>query len=402
VLPALRANPELARVWERRILTRTYDGRSLPVSEKSGALFGMGMTEKQGGSDVRANTTVADPTVDGYRITGHKWFTSAPMCDAFLILAQAPHGITCLLLPRFLPDGSKNQIRIQRLKDKLGNRSNASAELEFEGATAFRVGDEGRGIATIIEMVNNTRLDCVVGSTGLMRQAVAQAGWHSAHRRAFGANLIDKPLMQNVLADLELEVEAATMIMLRLSGAFDRADTDPAEADFRRVATPVAKYWATKRCTPVVRESLECLGGNGYVEESILPRLFRESPVNAIWEGSGNVIALDLLRVLAKQPAALHAMVAELDLARGADKTYDAALDRLADMLGETGEAEARRAIEALALTWAASLLLRHGDEHVADAYVRTRLGGDHGALFGTLPADAALPHLASRTIPRT
>ncbi|MEZ5322763.1 MAG: acyl-CoA dehydrogenase family protein [Microthrixaceae bacterium] len=275
VIPALRAEPAIAQAWTPTILSRTYDPRMLPVGEKDGATMGMGMTEKQGGSDVRANTTVATPAPslgDGvFRLVGHKWFTSAPMCDAFLVLAQAPGGLTCFLLPRILPDGSRNALRIQRLKDKLGNRSNASSEVEFEETIVFRVGEEGRGVRTIIEMVGHTRLDCVVGSTALMRQAVSQAGWHTAHRRAFGALLSDKPLMRNVVADLEVEVEVATLMMMRVSGAFDRMGLDAAEADFARIATPVAKYWVTKRCSETVREAMECLGGNGYVEPSILP-----------------------------------------------------------------------------------------------------------------------------------
>jgi putative acyl-CoA dehydrogenase len=403
VVPALRAQPDLAAAWEPHILSRSYDARLAPLGEKQGALLGMGMTEKQGGSDVRANTTVAAPVADGeYRLTGHKWFTSAPMCDAFLVLAQAPGGLTCFLLPRVLADGTRNVLRIQRLKDKLGNRSNASSEVEFDGTVAFRVGDEGRGVPTIIEMVSHTRLDCVVGAVALMRQAVAQAGWHVEHRAAFGSPLIDKPLMQNVLADLEIEVELATLVMMRLSGAFDRAALDPAERAFQRVATPVAKYWVTKRCTGVVREAMECLGGNGYVEESILPRLFRESPLNAIWEGSGNVIALDVLRALARTPDAADAFLAELELARGADHALDAAIDRVRGDLAELVEPErgARRLVETMAVTWAASLAVRHGDPAVADAAIRARVEGDHGELYGTLSPGLDLAGVARRAVP--
>ena len=403
VIPALRVEPSLAAVWEPRILTRTYDPRLVPVAEKQGALLGMGMTEKQGGSDVRANTTVAHP-VDGttYRLVGHKWFTSAPMCDAFLVLAQAPGGLTCFLLPRVLDDGSRNTLRLQRLKDKLGNRSNASSEVEFDETIVQRVGEEGRGVPTISEMVSHTRLDCVVGSTGLMRQAVAQAGWHVAHRAAFGSALIDKPLMQNVLADLEIEVEVATLMMMRLSGAFDRAALDPAEAALQRVATPVAKYWVTKRCTEVIREAMECLGGNGYVESSIMPRLFRESPVNAIWEGSGNVIALDVVRALARTPHGADAFLAEIELARGADGVLDAAIDRLRDDIANLTdpEADARRLVGSMAVVWAASLAVRHGDPDVADAWISARVDRRHGGLYGTLDQRLPLARLALRAVP--
>jgi putative acyl-CoA dehydrogenase len=404
VVPALRAAPHLADRWEPHILTREYDPGLAPIAEKRGALLGMGMTEKQGGSDVRANTTTARPLDDGgtYRLVGHKWFTSAPMCDGFLVLAQAPGGLTCFLLPRVLPDGARNALRLQRLKDKLGNRSNASSEAEFDDTVVHRVGDEGRGVPTIIEMVSHTRLDCVVGSTGLMRQAVAQAGWHVAHRSAFGSLLADKPLMRNVVADLEIEVEVATLIMARLSGAFDRAALDPTEAAFARVATPVAKYWVTKRCSEVVREAMECLGGNGYVESSILPRLYRESPVNAIWEGSGNVIALDVVRALARTPHAAEAFVAEVDAARGANRVLDAAVDRLRDELDALSdpEAGARRLVERMAVIWGASLAVRFGDHDVADAWLDARVQQNHGGLYGTLDPKLPLARLAARATP--
>ena len=407
VLPALRHQPDLAAVWEPRVVSREYDPRLIDPADKAGVLLGMGMTEKQGGSDVRANRTTAAPANGGgpggeYRLTGHKWFTSAPMCDAFLVLAQAPGGLSCFLLPRILPDGTRNTLEVMRLKDKLGNRSNASSEVEFDDTTAWMVGEEGKGVRTIIEMVNGTRLDCVIGSAGIMRQAVAQAGWHVAHRTAFGSKLIDKPLMQNVLADLEVEVEAATLMMVRLAGAFDRSALDPDEAAFARIATPVAKYWVTKRCSPVVREAMECLGGGGYVEESILPRLYRESPVNAIWEGSGNVIALDLLRAMSSAPAALDRFLAEVDRHRGSDAALDAAVDRVrSDLDSMTDpEADARRLIERLALVWAGSLLIEQAPTEVADAFVRSRLGGDWGSLFGTLPPDAAIATIAARAVP--
>ena len=400
VLPALRANPDLHAEWERRILTRTYDPTFGPAQDKTGALLGMGMTEKQGGSDLRTNTTTAAPVADGeHLLTGHKWFTSAPMCDAFLVLAQAPGGLSCFLTPRFLPDGTRNDIRVIRLKDKLGNRSNASSEIEFDGTSAWLVGEEGRGVRTIIEMVNHTRLDCVVGSVGIMRQAVSQAAWHAAHRNAFGASLIDKPLMTNVLADLELEVEAATLMMMRLSGAFDRAETDPAEESFRRIATPVAKYWVTKRCTAVVREALECLGGNGYVEESVLPRLFRESPVNAIWEGSGNVIALDVTRAIARSPESLAVFLDEWFDGRAELEAFKRDIrSAVADTLGD--EALARRLTGRLAQGWAVSLLDRHTPSEVADTYARSRLGGDHGSFFGTLHSALPLRAVAERAVP--
>ncbi len=403
VIPALRANPGLAAAWEPHILTRTYQPELAPIASKAGATLGMGMTEKQGGSDVRANTTRADPAGgDTYLLTGHKWFTSAPMCDAFLVLAQAPGGLTCFLVPRVLPDGTRNVVRLQRLKDKLGNRSNASSEIELERTVAYRVGDEGQGVRTIIEMVNHTRLDCVVGSTAVMRQAVAQAAWHCAHRSAFGALLADKPLMRNVLADLELEVEAATLLMARLSGAFDRAEIDTDEQAFRRIATPVAKYWVTKQCTGVVREAMECLGGNGYIEESILPRLFRESPVNAIWEGSGNVIALDLLRALQREPTGPKAFITELDRGRGISPELDAAIDRLADELAEPSDPEAgsRRLVERMAILWAATLLARHGEPAVADAWIASRVEGDHGRSYGTLSPRLPLATISARACP--
>lgn len=403
VVPALRHSPELAAVWEPRLTSSAYDPRFLPAGEKDGALMGMGMTEKQGGSDVQANTTTAKPEAEGwYRITGHKWFTSAPMSDAFLILAQAPAGLSCFFLPRILEDGTVNHIHIQRLKDKLGNRSNASAELEFDNAYAYMVGEEGRGVRTIIEMVNGTRLDCVSGSAGLMRQAVMQAAHHVAHRSAFSSLLIDKPAMQMVIADLEVETEAATALMTRLARAFDRAANDGTEAAIQRILTPVAKYWVTKRCTPVVREALECLGGNGYVEEFPLARLYRESPLNAIWEGSGNVIALDVVRVATKEPDALAALREELEAARGTDPTYDAYLDQTWDLVDrpEDPEAQARRVTERLAIATQASLLMDRAAPDVTDVFLSSRVGGDHGGLFGTQVPTAGMESVARKAIP--
>ncbi|MER5706389.1 acyl-CoA dehydrogenase family protein [Streptomyces sp. NPDC042898] len=387
-VPALRAEPELAEVWEPAATSHVYERGLRPVSEKPGALLGMALTEKQGGSDVRANTTEARPlAADGeYVLTGHKWFCSAPMSDAFLVLAQAPAGLTCFLLPRVLPDGSRNAFAIQRLKDKLGNRSNASAEVEFDGTTwARRVGEEGRGVRAVIGMVAATRLDCVLGSAALMRQAVAQAVHHCAYREAFGGVLIEKPLMRNVLADLALESEAATVLAMRLAAAYD-ADT-PQERAFLRIAVPAAKYWVTKRCTPVVAEALECLGGNGYVEESGLPRLLRESPLNSVWEGSGNVQALDVLRALRTEPAAFDAFLREVGAARGADHRLDRAIrDLLVELADLDGiEARARRLVERMALVLQGALLVRWAPPEVADAFCASRLGGDGGSTFGTL-----------------
>jgi putative acyl-CoA dehydrogenase len=405
VVPALRATEEVAAEWVPRIIRRSYDPSFRPAPSKSGTLMGMGMTEKQGGSDVRSNTTTATPLNGGgpgaeYSVTGHKWFTSAPMCDAFLVLAQAPGGLSCFLLPRWTPDEKLNGFQIQRLKDKLGNRSNASSEVEFNNAYAVLVGEEGRGVATIIEMVNGTRLDCVMGSTALMRQAVAQAGWHTAHREAFGSKLVDKPLMRNVLADLEIETETATLMMVRLAGAFDRAEFDQDEAAFRRIALPVAKYWVTKQTTAVVREAMECLGGNGYVEESIMPRLFRESPLNAIWEGSGNVIALDFIRAANREPAALEVFFAELrSHATGAlSRAVEAAREALGTVTEP--EAEARRIVEAIALAWAGTLCARHEDEELVGAFGASRVEERHGSQFGALSAGLPLESLAGRTVP--
>jgi len=402
-VPALRTDPVLAAEWEPRLTSRAYAAELLPPDAKPGALFGMGMTEKQGGSDVRANTTRAEPLAEEgtYLLTGHKWFCSAPMSDGFLVLAQAPGGLTCFLLPRVLPDGTRNVFRIQRLKDKLGNRSNASSEVEFDGTWARRVGEEGRGVATIIEMVAVTRLDCALGSAAIMRQAVAQAVHHAAHRSAFGGPLIDKPLMRNVLADLALESEAATTTVLRLAAAYDASDSEQ-ERHFRRLAVAVSKYWITKRCPPLTAEALECLGGNGYVEESGLPRLFRESPLNSVWEGSGNVQALDVLRVLQREPLALGAFLTEIGLARGGDHRLDGAIKSLLTELADLDgiEARARRVVERMALVLQGSLLVRFAPSPVADAFCASRLGGDWGASFGTLPHTLDLGAIVDRANP--
>ncbi|MFD7813532.1 acyl-CoA dehydrogenase family protein [Streptomyces sp. NPDC059785] len=401
-VPALRTDPALAAEWEPRLTSVLYDQGLRPAAEKAGVLFGMGMTEKQGGSDVRANTTTARPLAeDGtYELTGHKWFCSAPMSDGFLVLAQAPDGLTCFLVPRVLADGTRNVFRIQRLKDKLGNRSNASSEVEFDGTWARRVGEEGRGVRTIIGMVAATRLDCVLGSAALMRQAVAQAVHHSAHRQAFGGLLIDKPLMRNVLADLALESEAATTLAMRLAAAYD--DGGEQERALLRLAVPAAKYWVTKRCTPVAAEALECLGGNGYVEESGLPRLLRESPLNSIWEGAGNVQALDVLRALQREPGALDAYLREVGQARGADHRLDAAIKNLLAELADLDgiEGRARRLVERLALVLQGSLLVRYAPPEVADAFCGSRLGGDWGTAFGTLPHSLDLASVVERARP--
>ncbi|QKW26364.1 acyl-CoA dehydrogenase family protein [Streptomyces seoulensis] len=405
-VPALRAQPDLAAVYEPLLTSRVYEPGLRAPTEKQGLLAGMGMTEKQGGSDVRTNTTAAAPTAEPgvYTLRGHKWFTSAPMCDVFLVLAQAPGGLSCFLVPRVLPDGSRNAFRIQRLKDKLGNRSNASCEPEFDGTVAWLVGAEGRGVKTIIEMVNCTRLDCVMMSAALMRKTLVEAGHHTLHRRAFGARLADQPLMRNVLADLALESEAATTLTLRLAGAADRAvrGGDQQETAFRRIATAVGKYWVTKRGPAFTAEALECLGGNGYVEESGMPRHYREAPLLSIWEGSGNVNALDVLRALGREPGAAEALFAELALARGADARLDAAVTRLRDGLGAASPFGARRVVELTALVLQASLLVRHAPSAVADAFCATRLGGEGGHAFGTLPDTADVDTILGRALPGT
>ncbi|MEV5807409.1 acyl-CoA dehydrogenase family protein [Streptomyces parvulus] len=404
-VPALRADPELAAEWEPRLTSQVYDRGLRPARLKAGALFGMAMTEKQGGSDVRANTTSARPLAeDGtYTLTGHKWFCSAPMSDGFLVLARAPGGLTCFLVPRMLADGTRNVFLLQRLKDKLGNRSNASAEVEFDGTWARRVGEEGRGVPTIIDMVAATRLDCVLGSAGLMRQAVAQAVHHCEYREAFGAKLADQPLMRNVLADLAVESEAATTLGLRLAAAQDAAEAgDERERALLRLAVPAAKYWVTKRCAPLVVEAAECLGGNGYVEESGMPRLVRESPLNSVWEGAGNVQALDVLRALGREPLAMDAYLTEVGLARGADHRLDAAIRGLLTELADLASAEGRARLlaERLALVLQGSLLVRYAPPEVADAFCAARLGGDGGAAFGTLPPTLDLASMVRRARP--
>ncbi|HEU4987250.1 MAG TPA: acyl-CoA dehydrogenase family protein [Rhizobiaceae bacterium] len=387
-LGALMANPKLFREWGPRVTTRKYDHSQKPAAEKAGVTLGMGMTEKQGGTDVRANITRAEPTGDGlYRITGHKWFMSAPMCDAFLVLAQAPEGLSCFLVPRLLEDGSGNGFHFQRLKDKLGNRSNASSEVEFHGALAEMVGEPGAGIKTIMDMVTLTRLDCAVASAGIMRASLAEAVHHTRYRKVFGSNLIDQPLMQRVLADLALDVAAATALSLRLARAFDEAAQDRGEAAFARAMTPVIKYWVCKITPAVTYEAMECMGGNGYVEEAPLARYYREAPLNAIWEGSGNVMSLDVLRVLSRGNGLFEEVLAGIDrdLGERAGGTIDVL--RAAMQVCQSDEGSARILTEQLALAAAAAELRRLGAGRVADAFIETRLGGQWRATYGMLDA---------------
>jgi putative acyl-CoA dehydrogenase len=406
-VPALEAQPELAREWLPRVLATTYDGRSIPAPDKAGNTVGMGMTEKQGGSDVRANTTRATPvSAPGagalYELVGHKWFFSAPMCDAHLVLAQADEGFSCFLLPRFAPDGARNAVRIMRLKDKLGDWSNASAEVEFTGALAWMVGEPGRGIATILQMVMLTRLDCLVGSASIMRQALVQAVHHARHRRAFGTVLAEQPLMRNVLADLALESEGSTALALRVARAEDASARDERERALARVATAAGKYWVCKRCPPFVNEAQECLGGAGYVEESILPRLYRQVPLNSIWEGSGNIQCLDVLRALRREPESGEAFFAELDAVRGGNRLLDTETRALRTALANDHdlEAQSRRLVERMAMALEASCLVRGGNVAIADAYCESRLGRGHGVAFGTLPTTAPLEALIERALP--
>ncbi|MEV6098216.1 acyl-CoA dehydrogenase family protein [Nocardia sp. NPDC051981] len=400
VVPALRYNPELAAKFEPLLASRVYDFGLREPSSKAGLIAGMSMTEKQGGSDVRANTTTATPLADGtYRIVGHKWFTSHPMGDLFLTLAQAPGGLSCFLLPRVLPDGTRNALRIQRLKDKLGNKSNASSELEYENAIGWLVGEEGAGVKTIIEMVNMTRLDCVIGSATGMRAGAVYATHHARHRQVFGKHLVDQPAMRNVLADLVIESDAATTVMMRLAGATDRADADPAEAALRRIALAVTKYWVCKRAPAHAAEALECFGGNGYAEESGMPRLYREAPLMSIWEGSGNVAALDALRAMGRQPETVEAFFTEVNLSRGANRHLDEAIDRIGKELTDFADIEyrARRVVELMALVLQGAQLVRHGHQAVADAFCATRFGGDWGIAFGTLPTGVDIEAIIQR-----
>lgn len=410
-VPALRTQPNLAEIWEPRIAMSGYEGRLIPGSEKPGVIFGMGMTEKQGGSDVRANTTRAVPFGKGgpgeeYRITGHKWFCSAPMSDAFLILAQTENGLSCFLVPRILEDGTRNNIFIQRLKDKLGNKSNASSEVEFRDTVGFLVGNEGRGVPTIIEMVNHTRLDCAIGSASLMRQATLQAVHHCTGRSAFGKKLIEQDLMLNVLADLAIESEAATLLMLRLAESYDTASSTEEQA-FRRIVSATAKYWICKRAPQHVAEAMECLGGAGYVEESVMPRLLRESPLNSIWEGSGNVISLDVLRAVAKEEGVIESISSEFGKSKGVDKRFDAYASKVLKDLTYAKkeitaknpiiEKSARRLVERMAIALQASLVMRYSPSIVSDAFIYSRLELDHGFSFGTLNPEVEMAEIVSR-----
>ena len=404
VVPALRHNPELAAIYEPLLASREYDPELTVPATKAGITAGMSMTEKQGGSDVRANTTEAVPEADGtYRLTGHKWFTSAAMSDVFLVLAQAPGGLSCFLLPRVLPDGSRNRMLLQRLKNKLGNHANASSEVEYDGAVAWLVGEEGRGVATIIEMVNLTRLDCTLGSATSMRQGLTHAIHHAQHRKAFGDYLLDAPLMRNVLADLAVEAEAATIIAMRMAGATDAAVRgDEREALLRRIGLAAAKYWVCKRATPHAAEAMECLGGNGYAEDSAMPRLYREAPLMGIWEGSGNVSALDTLRAMATRPECVEVLFDELDVTDNHDARLDRHVESLRSSLKDatTLEYRARSVAEDLCLALQGSLLVRHGHPAVTEAFLATRMtGGDWGGAFGTLPAGLDLAPILERAV---
>jgi putative acyl-CoA dehydrogenase len=406
VVPALRFNPELAAVYEPLLTSREYDSELRLATTKPGITAGMSMTEKQGGSDVRAGTTLATPNGPNsggtYSLTGHKWFTSAPMCDIFLVLAQAPKGLSCFMLPRILPDGTRNRMFLQRLKDKLGNHANASSEVEYDGATAWLVGEEGRGVPTIIEMVNLTRLDCTLGSATSMRTGLTRAIHHAQHRKAFGAYLIDQPLMRNVLADLAVEAEAATIVAMRMAGATDKAVRgDQREALLRRIGLAASKYWVCKRATPHAAEALECLGGNGYVEESGMPRLYREAPLMGIWEGSGNVSALDTLRAMATRPESVEVLFDELAASAGQDARQDSHVENLRQQLAdlETIGYRARKVAEDICLALQGSLLLRHGHPAVAEAFLATRLGGQWGGAFGTMPSGLDLAPIIERAL---
>jgi putative acyl-CoA dehydrogenase len=399
---ALAAEPALRDQLMPKIIAREYDPSFRPWWEKAAITLGMGMTEKQGGTDVRANLTRAVALREGYAITGHKWFMSAPMCDAFLVLAQAPGGLTCFLMPRFRPDGSVNALRFQRLKDKLGNRSNASSEVEFVEAFAWRVGEEGRGVRTIIEMVQLTRLDCAIGSAGLMRMALAQAVHHTRHRSVFQRRLADQPLMRVVLADLTLDHEAIVAVVMRLARSFDRAAADPLEAAYARLLTPAVKYWVCKTAPSFTYEALECLGGNGYVEDGMLARLYREAPLNAVWEGSGNVMCLDVLRALGREGEATHAVIGEL--ARAASGLPGAAQTArlIESILGDPGgEARARNAVERLALLAAAAALAEGGPRATAEAFALSRLEQSRGSTYGTAALDRSdVNRLLDRALP--
>ncbi len=402
VVPSLRLAPSLEREWMPRLMSTKYDRRDIPAEEKTSAMIGMFMTEKQGGSDVRTNSTVAVADGDSYLLTGHKFFCSAPMCDAFLVLANTDSsGISCFLVPRWRPNGTRNNLFIQRMKDKLGNKSNASTEMEFQDTYGVMVGEEGRGIRTIIEMVTGNRLYCAMSSAGIMRQALVQALHHTTHRSAFQKRLIQQPLMQNVLADMAGEVEAALALGLRVARAMDNVD-DPGEAALARIGTAVAKYWNTKRCPSLVAEALECHGGLGYVEESIMPRLYREAPLNSIWEGSGNVMGLDVMRAMAREAEAIPAVMTELEKARGNHPNLDRAIDDLRDEVTDLDglEGRMRTVTEMMALTLQGALLTNQGDSVVADAFCASRLAPRYRGAFGTLPKGLDLDTVISRALP--
>jgi putative acyl-CoA dehydrogenase len=397
---ALKNAANLPAYWIDKIINGTYDSRSIPANQKHGITMGMGMTEKQGGSDVRRNTTRADAQSDGsYRITGHKFFFSAPMCDAHIILAQTDRGLSCFLLPRILEDGALNHVRIQRLKDKLGDWSNASSEVEFQGASAYLVGEEGRGVPIIIDMVSLTRLDCMIGSTALMRQALVQALHHTQHREAFAAKLVDQPLMKNVLADLTLEVAASLALTMRVARAVDLAKSDKHEAYLSRIATAIGKYWICKRTPAFVNEAQECLGGIGYVEENILPRLYRQAPLNSIWEGSANVQCLDVLRALRKEPDVINALFTELQKAAGKNNAYDSHVKTLKAAFDEqeTLEVRSRLVVEQMALALQGALLLTADDQEMAEAFCLARLGKQQGLVFGTLSSSVLFDDIIQR-----
>jgi putative acyl-CoA dehydrogenase len=401
-LAALKHQPALLDEWRPRILASEYDGSSQPAANKRGATIGMAMTEKQGGSDVRANTTRATKHDDGtYTLTGHKWFCSAPMSDAFLTLAYAEGGLSCFLVPRWKPDGERNAIHIMRLKDKLGDRANASSEIEYHGAWAQIVGEEGRGVRTIIEMVHHTRLDCVLAPAAYMRQALANALWHTAHRTAFQKKLIDQPLMRSVLADLAVESEAATALTFRIAQSFDDSANDERAALFSRIATPIGKYWINKRVVNFVYEAMEAHGGAGYVEESVMPRIYRQSPLNSIWEGSGNVICLDVLRAMSREPDSVAALLEEIELARGENVQLDGAIDRIKQRLASPiAESEARRLVESLAMALQASLLVRHAPAAIADAFSAARLSEHAGVAYGAVDAKIDADAILARALP--
>jgi len=400
-IPTLLLNPELAREWLPKIVAREYQPELAPLAEKRAVKFGMGMTEKQGGTDVRTNTTRAEPAGDGaFRLTGHKWFMSAPMSDAFFVLGQAPGGLSCFLVPRVLPDGSRNAIRLQRLKDKLGNRSNASSEAEFVGAHGWLVGEEGRGVPAIIEMVTYTRLDCALGSAGLMRLGLEVAARHCAHRTVFQKKLIDQPMMTRVLGELALDAEAAMMLAMRLAGSFDRAEADEDEAAYRRLMTPAIKYWVCKAAPPFLYEAMECLGGNGYVEEGLLARAYREAPVNAIWEGSGNVMCLDVLRVLQRSPETAKRVAERFAKEAAGEPRLIAAVETLKQMLRAPSEADGRLLTETLALVGAACEMRQHAPTPLADAFIASRLSGGFRTTYAAAPGHDDSRAVLSAVVP--